>query len=276
MKAWLVGSFLHATREAALFVSPKRFFSICLQRCVKVSAKKSVLFSQQIMWCGRLIDKDGVRCDLRRLSGFLDTKMTKNASELFEFLYCLQLISDSIPDFATCISSLREILEDAYHHSRKRATNSIQNIGFAELSWGPTHMEAFLDLREQLRNAVKMSHQDQKMTLCLYKDASDFHSAAVVTKCKAEELDKPVADQRHKSLEFFSNALSHTLAWWSTFYKETFAIYQTFAKLGYTFAAEEDVHVLSDKEPIVYNPVAAEPELGRHVFNKVQRWAPYL
>lgn len=63
------------------------------------------------------------------------------------------------------------------------------------LSWGQQKEDAYMDLKEQLCNAVKLAHRDQHKSLCLYTDASDRYWSAVITQCHRDDLKKETRDQ---------------------------------------------------------------------------------
>ncbi len=62
-KAWFDYFFLHNKTEEGIIDVLEKFFEICEARDLKISAIKSVLCTLAVRWCGRIIDRDGVRCD---------------------------------------------------------------------------------------------------------------------------------------------------------------------------------------------------------------------
>lgn len=278
LKAWQDDFVIHHKTEAQLLTTLQVFFETCRDKNLKVSALKSDLFTTSVHWCGRVIDQDGVTFDPRNLSGIQQVVMPETAGELSQFIYCLQWMSYSIPDFANRIKPLREVLEAAYKRSGKRTRKSINKIALSSLSWGRTHVESYTSLQDSLREAVKLAHPDPSLETCIYTDASETHWAAVVTQCDKEQLEKPTEDQRHKPLAFLSSAFKDSELHWSTFEKEGYAIYQVFSKLDYLMFGEKPSHLYTDHRNLlfVYNPLSVQPEIGRHVVNKVQRWALYL
>ena len=278
LKAWQDDFILHESTEDKLLDIMQKFFDICRSRHLKVSAVKSELFSTSVKWCGRIIDESGVKFDPRNLSGIREMTYPETAGELSQYVHCLQWMSHSIPDFANRTAPLRELIEAAYKHSGKRTTRSIKNIPLSSLSWGPKHEVTFNSLQESLRQAVKLSHPNPKKEKCVYTDASETHWAAVVTQCDQGELQKPVEEQRYEPLAFLSSSFKDSELHWSTFEKEGFAIYQTFQKLDYLLLGQKSAHLYTDHRNLlfVFNPLGMEPAIGRHIVNKVQRWALYL
>lgn len=80
-------------------------------------------------------------------------------------------MSHTIPDFSRRVEPLNNILEEAFDKSGKRTKRSIKKIALSTLSWGTTHLTAFLDLQDTLRNAVKLSYPKPGMEICVYTDA---------------------------------------------------------------------------------------------------------
>lgn len=275
---WLDDALLHAANKTELLNVLERFLHICRQRNLKVSARKSALFSKQIRWRGRIISKEGTTCDPRRLEGLKDCHPPYTAKELSQFVNCTQWISRYIPDFAGRVAPLREILERAYATSGKRTTRSIKNIRLTQLSWVPADLEAFNDLQEQLRAAVRLSHRKQDMILCVYTDASDIRWALEVTKTNAEDLEKQTMEQSHEPLAFLGSHFRNVQRRWSTFEKKGFAIYETFRRMNYLSAVENNTHVFTDRRNLmfVFNPAAFCLGVGNHVINKFIRWELYL
>lgn len=276
--AWLDDFAVHNKTEDGLIKLLRKFFSICRERNLKISVTKTVLFCKNLEWCGYVVDQEGVRCDPRRLGGLKNGCHPVNAAELSQFVNCLQWMSNYIPDYATRVAPLRKILEQAYRRSEKRTSRSVQNIRLAELEWSPGEITAFEGLQEQLGNAVTLGHRDVSKALCVFTDASGAHWAAVVTQCDASCLGKEIEDQMHQPLAFLGSLFNDTQQHWSTFEREAYAIFQSFEKMDYMFACEEDIHIFTDHRNLlfVFNTLALKPMLGRHIVNKVQRWALFL
>ena len=187
-------------------------------------------------------------------------------------------MSYSIPDFPNRISPLKKVLEEAYTKSGSRTKKSIQKIQLSSLTWGPEHEAVFRNFQDEIKNLAKLAHRDPKKAICVYTDASDAYRAGVVTQCEADELDKNVENQKHEPLAFLGSEFKGSEEWWTTFEKEAYAIYQVFKKLDYLLLTEEEIHLYTDHRNLlfIFNPLALDQTLGRHVINEVQRWGLYL
>ena len=216
--------------------------------------------------------------DPTKVSALQEWDTPQTAGELCQFVNCLRWMSNSIPQFAKRSSILVDVLEEAYKRSGRRTKRSIQNIKLQTLSWGKMHTEAFKDLQDTIRNSVMMAFPSPDKRICVYTNASDCFWSAVITQVEENELKKPLGKQMHEPLAFLGAAFKGAERNWSTFENEAFAIYQAFKKMDYLFYSDKPAHVFTDHRNLlfVFAPLALEPALGRHVVNKVQRWALFL
>jgi len=156
-----------------------------------------VLYAESLKWCGRIISAEGYQHDPQRIEGLRTMQNPKTADELAEFIYCCRWMSNSIPNFATRVAPLSKLLEEAYTRFGKRTKRSIKSIALSNLSWGTIHMQAFEDLQDTLRNAVKLSYPKQEMEICVHTDASDRFWSAVISQIPLEDLKRPIQEQRY-------------------------------------------------------------------------------
>ncbi len=191
MKAWLDDFNLHAKTEDEILNFLEKFFSICRDRGLFLSALKCNFFAKFFKWCGRIISGDGYSMDPSRLAGLKDMDSPRTADELAQFIYCCRWMSVCIPNFVHIVAPLHEILEEAYKKSGRRTKRSIKSIALSSLSWGAIHESSFKKLQDTLRNAVKLSYPKEGHELCLYTDASDKYWSAVVTQTTKNQLDLP-------------------------------------------------------------------------------------
>ena len=184
----------------------------------------------------------------------------------------------AIPKLAERMAPLVKVLDEAYAKSGKRTKRSIRNMSLNSLSWGPTHETSFRDLQDSLKSAVTLAYPDPEKVICVFTDASEKFWSGVVTQTKSDQLELPPGEQQHEPIAFLCSAFKDASENWTTFEKEAFAIFQTFAKLDYLFLVRQDVRVFTDHRNLlfVFAPLALEPSLGRHIISKVQRWALYM
>lgn len=226
MKAWLEDFNLHATAETELLELLERFFRICSEKRLLISARKSLLFATELKWCVRIISADGYKMDPAKIEGLRNMVMADNAAQLAQFVYRCRWMSLTIPDFNRRAAPLTEILEQAYAKAGKRTTKSIRKIRLSTLSWGPDHHRAFKYLQDSLEKAVRLSYPDPEKMLCTFIDASDRFWSGVVTQANRDQLALPIESQKHEPLAFLGSAFSKAELNWTTFEKERFAIFR--------------------------------------------------
>ena len=278
MKAWLDDFNLFAKTENHLLQLLERFFAICKEKRLFLSAKKCEFFSSQIKWCGRIFSAKGYTMDPTNSESLRNMSEPKTADELCQFVHCCRWMSVVIPNFVQRVAPLVELLEAAYKKSGRRTKRSIKSIKLSSLSWGAVHSNAFRSLQDSLRKAVEIAHPDPKKVICIFTDASKYFWSGVVTQVRKEQMGLSREKQEHEPLAFLGSAFSGAELNWSTFEQEAYAIFQTFEKLDYLLLDEQEVHVFTDHRNLlfIFAPLAFEPGLGRHITSKVQRWAMYL
>ena len=278
LKAWLDDFILHATSESGLLDGLDKCSSICQAKGLYLSARKCEFFCTTVKWCGRIISKDGFTMDPSRVDGLRDMQLPKTVDEVCEFVHCCRWMSIAIPDFAKRVAPLVALLEEAYTKTGRRTKRSIRGMLLQSLSWGASHVQAFHELQDTLRNALEMAHPKPDHVVCVFTDASEYYWSGVVSQTRPSELSKPIEEQQHEPLAFLGAAFKGAEKNWSMYEKEGFAIFQVFDKMDYLFFGDNPTHVFTDHRNLlfVFAPLAFEPALGRHIVAKVQRWALFL
>ena len=176
LKAWLDDFMLCARDEEHLLCLLRRFSEIFRTRRLIVSLPKSDFFLNEVPWCGRLIDKHGVRFNQSNISCLKDAEPPCTAAELCEYVHGLSWISNSIPRFAERVAPLRALLETAYSKAgESRKKKSIAKFPLSSLGWNSDHAAAFSDLQDQIQEAIRLAHRNPDLILCISTDASDKH-----------------------------------------------------------------------------------------------------
>lgn len=217
MKAWLDDFNLHSRDERTILALLERFFEICSEHNLILSAKKCVFFTNEIKWCGRVVNMDGFSMDQSKSEALAAIEKPQSAGELCEFIHCLHWMSISIPNFHERIEKLNEVLERAYDRAGRRTKRSIKDMQLRSLSWGTEHDRVFAELQDNLRNSIQLSHLDEYKCICVHTDALDKHWAGVVTQIAPKDLKKDRADQHHQPLDFVGGTCSKAEANWSTY-----------------------------------------------------------
>ena len=93
---------------------------------------------------------------------------------------------NSIPDFASRITPLRNILKEAHLKSGSRTKRSVHGIPLVSLSWDKGHEQLFREFREEIHNMKTLSRRKIEMALCVYTAASNAYWAGVVMETNAD------------------------------------------------------------------------------------------
>ena len=107
MKVWFNDFMLHACDSNELSVVLDPFLTICAERSLNVSAKKSSLFATSVKWCGTIIEEHGTRMDPRNLDEIAHAVEPQTADEISKFIHCAQWMVHNIPDSASRAQPLR-------------------------------------------------------------------------------------------------------------------------------------------------------------------------
>ena len=231
-EAWLDDFNIHGKDEGEVLELLEKFLSICKERNLFISAKKSHLFTKDVIWCGRKVSAEGYTIKPSRMDWLRELAMPETTGELCQFVHCSRWMEISIPAFQERVLPLTEVLELAFEQTGKRKKKSIQNIPLSTLRWGDEGRKAFLSLHTSILHATKLGYPKEDKVLCLYTDASDKYWSGVVTQISEEQLQFPLEEQQHEPLGFIGKAFSSTEERWTTCEKEGFAILKSFVKLA--------------------------------------------
>lgn len=151
-------------------------------------------------------------------------------------------------------------------------------MALSKVSWGAVHENAFKDLQEALKNAVKLAFPKEGKAICVFTDASDKFWAGIVSQVDPEQLSMDTSKQKHEPLAFIGGQFSGPQNNWTTYEKEAFAIVKVFDKLDFVLWGRNQVHVFTDHRNLlfVFAPLALRPNAPRYVLSKVHRWAIHL
>lgn len=273
MLQWLDDFLLHAKDEGTLIDILETYFARCREFGLKIHAEKTKLFLRETKFCGRIIDGEGIRFDPRSLDALLNMHRPEKAGDLLQFICATSWMRNSIPEYATTIAPLHEIMELCYRKAKKRTKRAVRKISLSGL-WGRDHDCAFQQIKNSIAQSVKLAHPKRDSDLCLFSDASESHWSSVLTQTNRLGRNRPIDEQEHDPLSFLSGSFKGASARWSIVEKEAFAIVESMQRLEYMVAGRE-VRLFTDHANLIYifDPVGQNPGLARHTANKLMRWA---
>jgi hypothetical protein len=108
---WIDDAMIFAKDVEGFMRRLEHFLELVHAHRLKLSATKSVLFSQSVVWCGQVIDGDSMRHDPAKIDALVSLCVATNAMELQYFLYAAGW--KRIIDFTRVFDPLRRKLDDA-------------------------------------------------------------------------------------------------------------------------------------------------------------------
>eukprot|EP00644_Phytophthora_capsici_P000720 jgi/Phyca11/109428/e_gw1.16.740.1 len=82
-------------------------------------AIKTKLYQQSVTWCGKVISKDGIAHDPRRVAALSNMPPPTTAGELQQFICASNWMRDSLIDYARTVQLLQQCLDRALEGKRK-------------------------------------------------------------------------------------------------------------------------------------------------------------
>ena len=261
MLQWIDDFLSYATEEDELLQNLKSFCKVCQEKGIKIHAEKTILFSGEVQFCGRIISADGLQYHPGHYESVTAMRTPTMASELQQFVCASNWMRNSIQSYSERIAPLHQLLEEIYTKAGKRKKRALRNLSLSN-SWRAKHDSAFADIKQQLAASVKLAHTKSSHNMCLFTDASENHWAAVETQVPTEDERRAVNEQRYEPLCFLSGSFSSSSANWSVPEKEGFAIVEAMCRLHYLVMGCE-VNIFTDHANLdLYDPTAEIQESG--------------
>lgn len=132
--------------------------------------------------------------DPANYTGVRDSSKPNGASELWQYLHFMELMSNYIPQFTERAVPLQDLFEEAYKSAGRSTKRIISKQKMKQLRWNEDHTAEFRGLQEHLLDAVNTAHRDPSTSLCVHCDARDTFCAADFTKFAPSYLYKFFTD----------------------------------------------------------------------------------
>ncbi len=213
--------------------------------------------------------------DPSRMSALLNMSSPATGADLQQFLCAANWMRRAIPGFNKLTAVLANALEDVYAEAGKRTRKEAAKVILAGGIWKDMQQKSFVALKVATHAVVTLEHPDPSKTMCLFTDASDLHWAGVLTQIPSADNDLLFEEQNHAPLPFLSVLFTESSSRWSTAENEAFAIVESISQLDYMLLRPERILLFTDHKNLTYifNPVACNSQIKKHVANKIERWA---
>ena len=140
----------------------------------------------EIKWCGRIIDKNGIRHDPARIQALNDLGYPETAGDLMQFICASGWMRASIIDYARLAEPLSRKLHEATAGMKK--TKRVPNGVKIDMSDGDRN--AFDVLKAAIVNAASLAFPTSGARMCMFTDASDLGWAIIITQVLDWNPDK--------------------------------------------------------------------------------------
>ena len=215
---------------------------------VKLNFPKCLVYKRKVVWGGREFSNN---YDPKFYDKVLETPELELAVELHDFIFALGWIQDSLEPFG--ILEAKSVLEDFLNELFKVKTpkgkaaskkkKNLVGMKLKDFGWGVAQQEAFKKCLEIVRKAIRVAVPNKTKELCLFTDASTVGCSIFVTQTNAEELLKPIREQKHDIIFMTTHRWDDTETRWHISSQEAYPIVFALNRLDYLFAGRKINHL---------------------------------
>ena len=216
---------------------------------IKANLKKCRFLANSVKYLGHLIDAEGKHALTDKLDAVRDAPVPRNVTELRSFLGLLNYYRIFLPNIATVLHPLNELLQ------AKR-----------KWKWTPQCQSAFQEAKDLLTSSAVLAHYDPNLPIRLAADASAYGIGAVLSHMLPTGEEKPVA--------FVSRTLSSSEKNYAQLEKEALALVFG-VKRFHQYLYGRKFTLLTDHKPLttILGPKRGIPPIAAA---RLQRWAVQL
>lgn len=213
---------------------------------LKCKTEKCEISKSLVEYVGHIIDCDGIRPSEKRLAAIQNMPRPSNIKELESFIGKINYYNKFIPNFSKTAAPLNEL----------RKLN-------AKFVWTDLQETAFKTLRQDIVNATKLVHYDDKYPIILATDASNRGIGAVLSHRFPDGSEKPIC--------FASKTLNASQVNYSQIEKEALAIIFGVTKF-HQYLYGRHFELVTDHQALttIFHPFKKLPIMTLH---RLQRWA---
>jgi hypothetical protein len=239
---------------------------------VKINPKKTVLFCQEIEWCGKIISSKGVKPSSKVVQGLLDMNEPETVGALQQYVSACNWLREYIPNFTQKFEPLTSLL---LTKTREYGTLKGSRLDKYALTLSEKEKECFSMSKEELINLTQKSYPQKEFSLALMTDASDLSWSVVLTQFPNEEFKLPVQERNHMPLAFLSGHFTGSELNWSVPEKELYPIIVALKKLKHFLQNEKGFSMFCDHRNLIFI-LDPEKEVSKNSSGRLQRWASLL
>ncbi|GBO18941.1 Transposon Ty3-G Gag-Pol polyprotein [Araneus ventricosus] len=195
-----------------------------------INQSKCKFGKDTIDFLGHTINSNGCTPHRDKVRAILEYNKPVTISDLRRFLGMVNYYHRLIPNIATILSPLNQLLVGAKKHDKR------------EIQWNIETEKSFQDIRDAMAKATLLYHPSVDAKLALVTDCSDFAMGGVL---------QEISSDGPKPLGFFSKKLSPTQCKYSTYDRELLAAYSAIQQFRHLL----EVRIFTlyiDHKPIIF------------------------
>ena len=213
---------------------------------LRLRLAKCLFMQPQVTYCGYVINGDGIQPVAAKVDAIKNAPEPNDVSQLRAFLSMLNYYHRFLPDVATVLEPLHQLLRKG-----------------SKWQWLKEQQEAFEKAKELLQSSELLVHFDPSKELILATDASDYGVGAVLSHKVESGAVRPIG--------YMSRSLNAAERNYSTLEKEALAIIFGVKKFHH-FLYGHPFTIKTDHKPLegLLNEKNGMPALAAP---RIQRWA---
>ncbi|CEO95672.1 hypothetical protein PBRA_009680 [Plasmodiophora brassicae] len=271
---WIDDILGHARTEQERFRVLDMTLQLAEKHNLKFNLDKCDFFLRKVKFAGRIFTPEGTTHDPERIRALQEMQTPRTARDLQQFLYAVQWMSKSIPEYSRIALPLQEIYEKSMKDQPKRTRSVAGGVRLKRHGWSELHDTAFEELKELIGRNTQLAYPRKDMIQCVFADASKYHRAGMVTQIPMEDRDLPIWEAHHQPLGFSGHKFAGSELNWATPDKEASALLDVVEKLEYLLQTGKPFRLYTDHRNLmhIYDP----QKCTQPAAERLERWGMRL
>ena len=216
---------------------------------IQLNEKKCSFLADSVEYFAFRVDKEGIHPTDEKVKAMITAPVPVNKEQLKSWLGLINYYRRFIPNLATLVSDLNELLKEK-----------------VKWHWGSKQNRAFSKVKELLSSASVLTHFDPNLPIVVASDASPTGLGAVISHIFPDRTERPIA--------FASRTLSPAERNYSQIEREALGIIFAIQRF-HIYLYGRDFILETDNQPLsfIFRPDRAIPAVAA---SRIQRWAIQL
>lgn len=271
---WIDDLLGFASDEEQLLERLTEIFQRAKEFNLKINPKKCQWYARSVKWCGRIYSHEGVTHDPQRIEALSTMPAPQNMYGLTQFLHAVNWMRSNIVDYARLVLPLTKLVDKLRKIQQKHGLMKETSVRICEEDWTPEVANAYENTKKSLMGMVKLAYPKEKHKRCVFPDASGEAWSCVITQIPAEDVGKPVRQQRHEPLAFYGKRWTNSEKNWTIAEQEAAAIVRGLDRGAYLVQGGSEFLLYTDHRNLTY--IFNTKDLQKHKRTKLERWALLL